>query len=159
MAHQMYYIKGFIRYKNIAFTLNYSTDISLRCCKVSRALQLCSTAFLIISSVQFSCSVMSNSVTPWSAACPDSRSSTNSWSGDGQGGLVCCNSRGCKESDITEQLNWIELNWTGLLAYWIPTSLWWERQCCTTARPLTPYSISGRYLCYNSNWMLYFCTW
>ena len=33
-----------------------------------------------VSSVQFSCSVMSNSVTPWSAACQDSRSSTNSWS-------------------------------------------------------------------------------
>ena len=32
----------------IAFSLNYSTDISLRCCKVSRGLQLCSTAFLII---------------------------------------------------------------------------------------------------------------
>ena len=46
-----------------------------------------------------------------------------------------------------------------LLAYWILRSLWWERQCYTTARPLTPYSISGRYLCYNSNWMLYFCTW
>ena len=26
--------------------------------------------------------------------------------GDGQGGLVCCNSCGCKESDTTEQLNW-----------------------------------------------------
>ena len=26
--------------------------------------------------------------------------------GDGQGGLVCCNSWGCKESDTTEQLNW-----------------------------------------------------
>ena len=25
--------------------------------------------------------------------------------GDGQGGLACCNSRGCKESDKTEQLN------------------------------------------------------
>ena len=25
--------------------------------------------------------------------------------GDGQGGLACCNSRGCKESDTTEQLN------------------------------------------------------
>ena len=25
--------------------------------------------------------------------------------GDGQGGLVCCNSWGCKESDTTEQLN------------------------------------------------------
>ena len=25
--------------------------------------------------------------------------------GDGQGGLVCCSSWGCKESDMTEQLN------------------------------------------------------
>ena len=25
--------------------------------------------------------------------------------GDGQGGLVCCGSRGCKELDATEQLN------------------------------------------------------
>ena len=31
--------------------------------------------------------------------------------GDGQGGLVCCNSWGHKESDTTEQLNWTELNW------------------------------------------------
>ena len=30
--------------------------------------------------------------------------------GDGQGGLVCCNSWGRKESDTTEQLNWTELN-------------------------------------------------
>ena len=29
--------------------------------------------------------------------------------GDGQGGLACCGSRGCKESDTTEQLNWTEL--------------------------------------------------
>ena len=48
---------------------------------------------------------------------------------------------------------------TGLLAYWILRSIWWERQCYTTARPLTPYSISGRYLCYNSKWMLYFHSW
>ena len=25
--------------------------------------------------------------------------------GDGQGGLVCCSSWGCKESDMTERLN------------------------------------------------------
>ena len=25
--------------------------------------------------------------------------------GDGQGGLPCCSSWGCKESDVTEQLN------------------------------------------------------
>ena len=30
--------------------------------------------------------------------------------GDGQGGLVFCNSWGCKESDTTEQLNWTKLN-------------------------------------------------
>ena len=30
--------------------------------------------------------------------------------GDGQGGLVCCSSWGHKESDMTEQVNWAELN-------------------------------------------------
>ena len=29
--------------------------------------------------------------------------------GDGQGGLACCDSRGCKESDMTERQNWTEL--------------------------------------------------
>ena len=32
--------------------------------------------------------------------------------GDGQGGLVCCNSWGRKESDSTERLNWTELRLT-----------------------------------------------
>ena len=31
---------------------------------------------------------------------------------NGQGGLVCCDSRDRKESDTTERLNWTELNWT-----------------------------------------------
>ena len=31
--------------------------------------------------------------------------------GDGQGGLACCSSWGCKESDMTEQLNWTELDY------------------------------------------------
>ena len=30
--------------------------------------------------------------------------------GDGKGSLVCCHSRGCKESDMTEWLNWTEQN-------------------------------------------------
>ena len=38
--------------------------------------------------------------------------------GDGQGGLVCCDSWGRKESDTTEQLNWTELNWDGV---WVET--------------------------------------
>ena len=29
--------------------------------------------------------------------------------GEGQGGLVCCSPWGCKELDMTEQLNWTEL--------------------------------------------------
>jgi len=29
--------------------------------------------------------------------------------GDGQGDLACCDSWGCKESDMTERLNWTEL--------------------------------------------------
>ena len=32
--------------------------------------------------------------------------------GDGQGGLVCCSPRDCKESDTTEWLNCTELNWS-----------------------------------------------
>ena len=31
--------------------------------------------------------------------------------GDGQGGQACCNSCVRKESDTTERLNWIDLNW------------------------------------------------
>ena len=38
--------------------------------------------------------------------------------GDGQGGLACCDSWGCKESDTTEWLNWTELRaWQ---KYWPP---------------------------------------
>ena len=41
--------------------------------------------------------------------------------GDGQGGLVCCNSWGRKESDTTERLNWTELK-----ARFIMSLCWWE---------------------------------
>ena len=37
--------------------------------------------------------------------------------GDGQGGLVCCNSWGCKESDTTERLNWTELQYYNLTCF------------------------------------------
>ena len=37
--------------------------------------------------------------------------------GDGQGGLACCDSRGRKESDMTEQLNW--MNWTITQFFWV----------------------------------------
>ena len=35
--------------------------------------------------------------------------------GDGQGGLACCDSWGCKESDTTEWLSW-KLNWMTYVA-------------------------------------------
>ena len=34
--------------------------------------------------------------------------------GNGQGGLVCCSPRGCKESDTTEQLDWTEATRLGI---------------------------------------------
>ena len=34
--------------------------------------------------------------------------------GDGQGSLACCSPWGCKESDTTEQLNWINTNTGGI---------------------------------------------
>ena len=43
--------------------------------------------------------------------------------GDGQGGLACCGPWGCKESDVTEQLNWTAGHWQSqnlkaVLSYW-----------------------------------------
>ena len=35
--------------------------------------------------------------------------------GDGQGGLVCCDSWGPKDLDMTEWMNWTELNWRAVL--------------------------------------------
>ena len=37
--------------------------------------------------------------------------------GDGQGGLACCSSWGQKELDMTERLNWSELNWKYMYAH------------------------------------------
>ena len=56
--------------------------------------------------------------------------------GDGQGGLVCCNSWGHKESDTTEQLNWTEC-WK-MMTY-KPSWEW---------RPLVNYSST----CKGSSW-------
>ena len=38
--------------------------------------------------------------------------------GDGQGGLACCSAWGCKESDTTEWLNWIDPGRKGKHGYW-----------------------------------------
>ena len=41
--------------------------------------------------------------------------------GDGQGGLACCDSWGCKESDMTEWLIWCDL---------MSPKLWFNRKTC-----------------------------
>ena len=38
--------------------------------------------------------------------------------GDGQEGLVCCSPWGCKESDMTERLNWTELSYLHIQPHW-----------------------------------------
>ena len=45
--------------------------------------------------------------------------------GDGQGGLARSSSWGRKESDMTERLNWIELNWTEPHIVCIATIQFW----------------------------------
>ena len=48
----------------------------------------------------------------WLDNITDSDGHESEWTlgvGDGQGGLVCCDSLGLKESDMTERLNWTEL--------------------------------------------------
>ena len=57
--------------------------------------------------------------------------------GDGQGGLACCNSWGCKESDTTEWLNWTELNWA---LPWIPTS---EKKWLSSLLKWKPWETHG----------------
>ena len=74
--------------------------------------------------------------------------------GDGQGSLACCDSWGCKESDMTEWLNWTELNYWA--ASWLITwkAYWyWYTLICVgqennnfmdeTVLPLCPRSVQS----------------
>jgi len=63
--------------------------------------------------------------------------------GDGQGGLACCNSWGCKELDTTERLNWTEYSivymyhilflHSSVMNTWIAATFWllWIIPLCT----------------------------
>ena len=44
--------------------------------------------------------------------------------GDGQGGLACCDSWGCKVSDMTEQLNWTDTSKICLFSFLKCTVYW-----------------------------------
>ena len=57
--------------------------------------------------------------------------------GDGQGGLVCCDSWGCKESDTTEQLNWTELIHTYIYMYvYAKVKVLFAQSCPTFCNPM-----------------------
>ena len=101
--------------------------------------------------------------------------------GDEQGGLTCCNSWGCKESDMTEQLNWTELKNTiekALINHWnrvvlnVDSSLCdftWFSSTIYTANEMAATEIYNnirkydlpclelvvRTNCYNNNYFLY----
>ena len=60
--------------------------------------------------------------------------------GDGQGGLACCNSWGCKESETTERLNWTELN-VEEPRNWESVSEMKVAESCLTLQPWTIHSM------------------
>ena len=63
--------------------------------------------------------------------------------GDGQGGLACCSSWGCKESDTTEQLNWTEVTFSCVRLFvtpQAPLSMGFSRQ---EYRSGLPFPIPG----------------
>ena len=54
----------------------------------------------------------------WLDGITDSMDIESEWTpgdGDGQGGLACCDSWGCKDSDTTERLNWTELIFSSVI--------------------------------------------
>ena len=67
--------------------------------------------------------------------------------GDRQGGLVCCDSWGCKNSDTTEQLNWTELKLHKCIHAWKPTQSCNENLCTSlnANEPSTLKSLKIRY--------------
>ena len=66
--------------------------------------------------------------------------------GDGQGGLVCCDSWGRKESDMTERLNWTELRLSSLhslQAYPLQAQHWLLG--CLLANPIKIIKMTARH--------------
>ena len=60
--------------------------------------------------------------------------------GDGQGGLACYSSWGCKESDTTERLNWTELNCD---SEFFGCELWDSSSLVDIYRPVSEKSAEG----------------
>ena len=79
--------------------------------------------------------------------------------GDGQGGLVCCSSWDLKESDMTKQLNWTELN-TPLYKYTTSNTVEpWITLVWTVQVHL--YLEFFQEICYSNTWskVSWICQW
>ena len=61
--------------------------------------------------------------------------------GDEQEGLGCCDLWGCKESDMTEQLNWTELKWFSHCVQMFFTSAGFK--VCPSPSPYLEISLCG----------------
>ena len=82
--------------------------------------------------------------------------------GDGQGGLVCCDSWGCKESDTTEQTIWSDLNTHQVPLSMVPRQEEWSGLLCLPLRDLpspgiehtslTSPAMIGRFLTASATW-------
>ena len=68
---------------------------------------------------------------------------------DGQGGLACCDSWGCKELDMTEQLNWTELNWAEAFAVKDLMSL--DRKDTLAEKEAALHQFSGLYMSFQNS--------
>ena len=87
------------------------------------------------------------------------------WVGDGQGGLACCDSWGCKELDTTERLNWTELNWTDvhcsiiynrqdMEANGVPINRWMvKEEACIYVYTYIKYHSAIKMTAFTTTWM------
>ena len=76
--------------------------------------------------------------------------------GDGQGGLACCSSWDCKESDTTEWLNWTELkeewtfHWGRKITIGLVRGLWGRKKKSLETCMFMKFGV----LSYNSVWLM-----
>ena len=65
--------------------------------------------------------------------------------GDGQGGLACCDSLGCKESDATQRLNWTELKSNGTNCENVLWNIWSTGEVLWTEKLTLKIYLSNTY--------------
>ena len=79
------------------------------------------------------------------------------WVGDGQGGLACCSPWGCKQSDMTERLNWTGFDpWVRKIPWrrkWQPTPMFLPGKS-HGQRSLVGYTLWGHKELNTTEWLI-----